>query len=73
VAYLGELVSFAKTVEPGKIEITLEGSGRYEARLAWFERMLDRWAGRKVGPSQPKGEGWPKGWDDHARVMWEMI
>ena len=40
---------------PGEIEKPLEEGGRYEAKLAWFERMLSRFEKRQLHSDQSEG------------------
>ncbi|WVQ83355.1 hypothetical protein IAT38_005494 [Cryptococcus sp. DSM 104549] len=76
-AYMEEMVRYAKTTEPGEMERPLEEEGRYERKMAWFERMLDRWAGVRegelLGKVEPDGEGWEGGWDLRMMMVWGFV
>ncbi|KAL7425298.1 hypothetical protein Q5752_000986 [Cryptotrichosporon argae] len=75
LAWLKELVKFAHTVKPGELEAVVEGEGRYQAQLAWYERMLQAYAGWPEGRRDegPDGRGWEGGWLARAKVAWGMI
>jgi hypothetical protein len=72
LAYLDALISFAKTVSPGAIEVEIDNDARYLAKLAWFETMLDRWMGRKV-VRELDGSPWAGGWNMAGRISWSLL
>ena len=72
LAYLDRLMVFAKTVSPGAMEVEIDNDARYLAKLAWFETMLDRLAGREVH-RELDGTPWEGGWNMAGRISWSLL
>ena len=60
--HLDTLITFAKTVKPGDIEIVAEDDQRYAMELLWFEKILKHWRG-KVTDNKLDGSPWEGGWN----------
>lgn len=72
LAYLHALVSFAKTVQPGELEVDADNDERYRIKLRWFEKMLDRWDGHEA-KYDLEGAPWEGGWNMFARISWGLL
>ncbi|ODN94340.1 hypothetical protein L198_05197 [Cryptococcus wingfieldii CBS 7118] len=70
-AYARNLLEFAKTVQPGKLEKPLEEGGRYEGQWQWYEHIISGWTGQgKRGGDEPDGGAWEGGWTQRMRMLW---
>lgn len=72
LAYMHDLIDFAKTVKPGKIEIEIDNDARYLAKMSWFDKMLGRFAGEKVD-LELDGRPWEGGWNMAGRISWGLL
>lgn len=72
ISYLDTFLAFIKTVPPGAIEVEIDNDARYLAKLAWFEKMLYRLAGRPGGP-ELDGSPWEGGWNMAGRISWSLL
>lgn len=71
--WLGTLVAFAKTVQCGEIETDIDADQRFNAKIAYFDRQLQRWAGQQVPECDPDGSGWVGGWNQRSKLVWQMV
>lgn len=73
IVTLNGLVEFARTVQPGQLDCESDNDARYGPKLAWFQRVLDRWEGKAVSDEDPDGSAWEGGWNQRTRLAWALI
>ena len=66
------LVTYAKTIKPGTIELVVDSNPRYFAKMNWFDNMLDNWQRRGV-KRKLDGSSWEGGWNQRAKLAWALI
>jgi hypothetical protein len=73
VSALSGMVEFARSVPAGAIEAETDNDTRHGIRLAWYSRILARWAGQEVPAVDPDGSAWEGGWNQASRLAWAMV
>lgn len=73
LAWLATLVAYAKTVSCGDIEVDIDADQRFGAKVAYFDRQLQRWGGQPVPECDPDGSGWIGGWNQRSKLVWQMV
>lgn len=71
--WLATLVAYAKTVTCGDIEVDIDADQRFNAKVAYFDRQLQRWGGQPVPECDPDGSGWIGGWNQRSKLVWQMV
>ena len=72
--YLEALLQYAKTIQPGVVDVNSDNDERYFRKLALFERILKVMQGGRLsdGPTMD-GEGWEGGWGQFMAITWGLL
>jgi hypothetical protein len=60
-------------VPASQLEAESNTDEQYVPKVAWFQRVLDRWSGKDVPDQDPDGSAWEGGWNQRARLSWALI
>lgn len=71
--YLHELLQYAKTIQPGVVDVNSDNDERYFRKLALFERILKFMQGGSLSDAPTMdGEGWEGGWGEFMAITWGL-